>query len=143
MFARKLDESVQHEDVEDHSNKQLKKRTRPDRLIGLGLTPTLRHFLPRLRSQYSPFAISGMAYPFIVIEAKQAEASGASFGSILRQTAFVVRTCLRLQQNLIAETGRAGIEHQCLVWSFANIGEEWRLYAAVPRGRGVVSPYYC
>jgi hypothetical protein len=71
-----------------------------------------------------------------VIEAKTAESSGASFGSILRQTAFVVRTCLRLQQNLHEDTG---IPHQCIVWSFANIGEEWRLSAAVPNGTKVVS----
>ena len=75
-------------------------------------------------------------YPFIVIETKSAESQGATWGSMQRQTAFVVRTCLRLQQNLQNETG---IIHQCLVWNFAIMGEEWRLYAAIPEGGNVVS----
>jgi hypothetical protein len=121
----------------DDVTKRLKRR-RPDRVIGLGVTPTLRQYLPPLRAKYCPFkrARANVIYPFIVIEAKTAESGGASFGSILRQTAFVVRTCLRLQQNLEKDSG---VPHQCIVWSFAIMGEEWRLYAAVPNGSKVVS----
>jgi len=135
MFTRELDKYVDLEDVPESLKKRLKRR-RPDGVIGLGITDTLRYYLPLLNSRYCPFGKDNVVYPFMVIEAKSAENGSASFGSILRQTAFVVRTCLRLQQNLQEETG---ISHQCIVWSFANIGEEWRLYAAVPKGEKVVS----
>ncbi|OBT95141.1 hypothetical protein VE01_07405 [Pseudogymnoascus verrucosus] len=132
MFAREIDKHMDHEDLPEHLKKRL--RRRPDRVIGLGATHTLRHYLPNLRTKYCPFRSANVIYPFIVIEAKTAESKDASFGSILRQTAFVTRTCLRLQQNLQEDTG---IPHQCIVWSFAIIGEEWRLYAAVPDGSKV------
>jgi hypothetical protein len=134
MFTRELDKFIEHEDMPEHLKKRLKRR-KPDRVIGLGITPTLRHYLPSSRAKYCPFRKANVVYPFIVIETKTAE-SGASFGSILRQTAFVIRTCLRLQQNLQVDTG---IPHQCIVWSFAIMGEEWRLHAAVPDGSKMVS----
>ena len=133
MFTRELDTPFNHEDVLDQDKKQVKS-PRPDRVIGLGVTESLRYHLQSLQTTYCPYTLENMVYPFIVIEAKTAESSGASFGSILRQTAFVVRTCLRLQQNLQEETG---ITHQCIVWSFAIMGEEWRLHAAVPSGSKV------
>jgi hypothetical protein len=134
LFTRELDRHVDHDDLPDDLRKRLKRR-RPDRVIGLGITRTLRHYLPALRTKYCPFRRVNVAYPFIVIEAKTAE-SEASFGSIFRQTAFVIRTCLRLQQKLGNDSGEP---HQCIVWSYAIIGEEWRLYAAVPSGSKVVS----
>lgn len=139
-FARELDKHVVHEDVTPQMKKRLK-RQRPDRVIGLAPTRTFKRLLPSLRSRCSPFKKKNVLYPFIVIEAKSAENnSSASFGSMLRQTAFVVRTCLRLQQNLRKESG---VEHQCLVWNFLIMGEEWRLYAGVPKGEGVVSLKLC
>lgn len=136
MFTRELDKHVEHQDIPEHSKKLLKQQ-RPDGVIGLGITRTLRHYLSSVsRTKYCPFKRANLAYPFIVIETKRAENNGATFGSILRQTAFVIRTCLRLQQNLQEDTG---ISHQCIVWSFAIIGEEWRLHAAVPDGSKMVS----
>jgi hypothetical protein len=135
MFTSQLDKHVDHEDLSEDVKSQLGGK-RPDRIIGLGVTSTLRHHLPSLRRRYSPFRKRNVVYPFIVIEAKAAESSGASFGSIFRQTAFVIRTCLRLQQNLERDTL---ISHECIVWSFAIMGEEWRLHAAVPNGSNVVS----
>lgn len=135
IFTRELDKHVDHNDMPEHVRGRLKRR-RPDGVIGLRITPTLRRHLPSFPVRYCPFKRVNVVYPFIVIEAKKAESDGASFGSILRQTAFVVRTCLRLQQNLREDTG---IPHQCIVWSFAIIGEEWRLYGAVPNGSKVVS----
>ncbi|EXJ88659.1 hypothetical protein A1O1_05590 [Capronia coronata CBS 617.96] len=132
LFSRQFDKSVDHEDMTSEAKKRLKRR--PDRVIGLRPTGTLRQHLPSLQTRYSPFKRRNVVYPFIVIEAKPAENHGASFASMLRQTAFVTRTCLRLQQNLRQETG---MPHQCLVWSFLSLGEEWRLYAAVPDGLGV------
>lgn len=133
---RKLDDYADHEDIQEDLKGRLPRR-RPDRVIGLGRTQTVRQYLRNMQSSYSPFKSLDVVYPFIVIEAKTAKASGANWGSIRQQTAFVVRTCLRLQQKLVAETGGS---HQSLVWSFANIGEDWRLYAAIPQGTGVVCP---
>ncbi len=117
----------------EHVKKRLRQQ-RPDRVIGLRPTGTLRHHISSLRARCCPFKKANVVYPFIVIEAKAAENS--NFPAMLRQTAFVMRTCLRLQQNLRRETR---MPHQCLVWSFLILGEEWRLYAAVPDGLGVVS----
>jgi hypothetical protein len=129
MFARELDIVFKHEDMSVDDEKQLKKR--PDRVIGLGVTDSMRYYLQSLQTAYCPYKSKNVAYPFLVVEAKTAENSGASFGSIFRQTAFVIRTCLRLQQNLKEETEETDISHQCIVWSFAIMGEEWRLHAAV------------
>ncbi|KIW19326.1 hypothetical protein PV08_03620 [Exophiala spinifera] len=134
IFTREIDKNVFHEDITPQMRKRLG-RQRPDRVIGLYPTRTFKRLLPSLKKNYSPYKKKDVVYPFIVVEAKAAENNGnASFGSMLRQTAFVVRTCMRLQQNMQAETGR---EHQCLVWDFLILGEEWRLYAAVPEGDGV------
>lgn len=133
MFTRELDVFFKHEDVSPSDEKQLKQR--PDRVIGLGVPDSMRHYLQSLRTAYCPYRLKNVVYPFLVVEAKTAENSGASFGSIFRQTAFVLRTCLRLQQNLKEETEEAeetDISHQCIVWSFAIMGEEWRLQAAIP-----------
>lgn len=134
MFTGKIDKDINHEDIPEQLKKRLKRR--PDRVLGLGVTRTLRRYLPASRAKYCPFRKANVAYPFMVIETKTAENYSATFGSILRQNAFVIRTCLRLQQNLQKDTG---IPHQCIVWSFAIMGEEWRLYAAVPNGSKVVS----
>lgn len=135
MFTREIDKHVENQDMPEHSKKLLKQR--PDGVIGLGITRTLRHYLSSVsRAKYCPFKKANLVYPFIVIETKRAENDRATFGSILRQTAFVIRTCLRLQQGLQEDTG---ISHQCIVWSFAIIGEEWRLHAAVPDGSKMVS----
>ncbi|EXJ73840.1 uncharacterized protein A1O5_03602 [Cladophialophora psammophila CBS 110553] len=133
LFYRELDKHIDHEDMTDSVKRRLKGQ-RPDRVIGLRPTGTLRHHLPSLQAKYCPFKKANVVFPFIVIEAKAAENTAASFPSMLRQTAFVIRTCLRLQQNLRRETR---MPHQCLVWSFLIMGEEWRLYAAVPDGSDV------
>ena len=135
MFTRELDTVFKHEDMSVDDEKKLKKR--PDRVIGLGVTDSMRPYLQSLQTAYCPYKSKNVVYPFLVVEAKTAENSGASFGSIFRQTAFVIRTCLRLQQNLKEETeeiAETDISHQCIVWSFAIMGEEWRLHAAVPNG---------
>ncbi|RFU27659.1 hypothetical protein B7463_g8657, partial [Scytalidium lignicola] len=118
MFTRRADIVLKHEDI----------------VIGLGVPESMRHYLQSLQTAYCPYKTKNIAYPFLVVEAKAAENSDASFGSIFRQTAFVIRTCLQLQQNLkeeTEETEETDASHQCIVWSFAVIGEEWRLHAAV------------
>lgn len=136
IFTREIDRPIFHEDMSSQMRRRLRTQ-RPDRVIGLARTRTFKHLLPSLRKRCSAFNKRHVLYPFIVIEAKAAEnTSNASFGSMLRQTAFAVRTCMRLQQNLKDETG---LDHQCLVWNFVILGEDWRLYAAVPDGDGVVS----
>ncbi|KIW40797.1 uncharacterized protein PV06_07970 [Exophiala oligosperma] len=134
IFTREIDRPIFHEDMSSQMRRRLRTQ-RPDRVIGLARTRTFKHLLPSLRKRCSAFNKRHVLYPFIVIEAKAAEnTSNASFGSMLRQTAFAVRTCMRLQQNLKDETG---LDHQCLVWNFVILGEDWRLYAAVPDGDGV------
>lgn len=89
-----------------------------------------------MRRRHSPFEPGFVLYPFIVVEAKSEKAPD-SWGSVERQSAFAVRTCLQLQKNLRRETEVD--ELQCLVWFFAFKGEEWRLYAAVPDQMDTVS----
>lgn len=127
-----MDTFINHVDMSAADSKKLKQR--PDRVIGLRVTDSMRGHLRRLRSACSLYSSGNLVYPFVVVEAKKADNTDANFGSILRQTAFVVRSCLRLQENLKKEMQgeeETDISHHCIVWSFSTIGEEWRLHAAV------------
>jgi len=115
----------------------------PDRVIGLRLTRTIaeRIAADRFRKNtHTPFSGKDVLYPFVVVEAKREKGPVAGFSGIEHQSAFPIRTCLRLQQNLQQETG---IDLQCLVWFFAFRGEEWRVYGAAPDGDKTVCPPYC
>lgn len=80
----------------------------------------------------SPFRKDGdpLLFPFLVLEAKS-EKGADSFGLIEMQTAFCIRTLLKLQADLHVAVGE---QTSCLggplVWFFASKGEEWRLSAA-------------
>ncbi|KIX02792.1 uncharacterized protein Z518_08734 [Rhinocladiella mackenziei CBS 650.93] len=126
LFSSRSDVRIFHEDMEDLEREGLKKQ-KPDRVIGLGPSRSLDYYTRFRGNTHSPFNGGDVFYPFIVIEAKPE--AGPGFKSIERQSAFSVRTCLRLQQKLQTDTR---IPHQCLVWFFAFQGEEWRLYAALP-----------
>ena len=77
--------------------------------------------------KHSPFREKQVLYPFFIIEAK-AEKGSAGFESIESQTAFPIRTFLKLQHGLQNES--AG-EFDPLVWFLACRGDEWRVYAGV------------
>jgi hypothetical protein len=123
-----------HEDIAANDGKIIKKQE-PDAVIGLRFTETLDQLVSSRRSRYSPFKDTHVVYPFIVIEVKSDE-SADGFGSIERQSAFAIRTCLKLQQNIKNETSS---QHQCIVWFFAMKGDMCWLYGAIPEGYKTVS----
>jgi hypothetical protein len=63
-------------------------------------------------------------YPFLIIEAKS-EKGGTGFESIETQTAFPIRTLLKLQKDLSIASG---ISLKPLVWFLANQGDKWVFY---------------
>jgi hypothetical protein len=75
----------------------------------------------------SPFSDGRVLYPFLIVEAKS-EKGSRGFESIENQTAFPIRTLLKLQHDLSAAS-ETGIKP--LVWFLANQGEEWRVYGSV------------
>ncbi|OAP55863.1 hypothetical protein AYL99_10015 [Fonsecaea erecta] len=128
-FSKRLSHKIVHEDVTTADKKAITDQE-PDVVIGLRYTETLGQLLSSRKSRYNPFKDEYVVFPFIVIEAKSEESDGG-FGAIERQSAFPVRTCLRLQQRIKTETGS---QHLCLVWFFAYKGDMWWLYGAVPEG---------
>jgi hypothetical protein len=72
----------------------------------------------------SPFLDGKVLYPFLIIEAKS-EKRSPGFESIETQTAFPIRTLLKLQKDL---STASGISLKPLVWFLANQGDEWRVY---------------
>jgi hypothetical protein len=72
----------------------------------------------------SPFRDGRVLYPFLIIEAKS-EKGSPGFESIETQTAFPIRTLLKLQKDLSIASG---ISFKPLVWFLANQGDEWGVY---------------
>ena len=110
------------------------KQRSPDLVIALKATKSVSHFKTEFdlrhserRLRHSPFKKSGLLYPFIIVESKGEERS-PGFEAIQRQTAFPIRTCLQLQQNLQRESGEP---LNPLVWFFAYQADEWRVSACV------------
>ncbi|KAF4184210.1 hypothetical protein CNMCM7927_008210 [Aspergillus lentulus] len=103
----------------------------PDRIIGLEHTASLKQLLPSSQSlRHSPFADGHVSYPFVLIEAKS-EKGSPGFESVERQSAFPLRTLLKLQQDL-QQVNHIPISP--LVWFMANQGDEWRVYACIVDG---------
>jgi hypothetical protein len=84
----------------------------------------------------SPFTHARTRFPFLVVEAKS-EKGGPGFDQIERQSALAIRSCLRLQVKLEADSGHRG-SHP-LVWFIGYQGDDWRLYYALPDGEQTVS----
>jgi hypothetical protein len=74
----------------------------------------------------SPFGDGRVLYPFLIIEAKS-EKGSTGFESIENQTAFPIRTLLKLQNDLSIASGTS---IKPLVWFLANQGDEWRVYGS-------------
>jgi hypothetical protein len=107
------------------------KTRQPDRVFGLSQTKVFKeHITSQRQLRHSPFADGNVLYPFLIIEAKS-EKGSSGFDSIESQTAFPIRTLLKLQQDLssVCETSV-----NPLVWFLANQGDEWRLYASITDG---------
>lgn len=118
----------------------------PDRVYGLRMTSRLRKLLQNSQDQRpssggktigesiktTPYRFNGehLIFPFLALEAKS-EKSEDSSSAIELQTAFTIRTLLKLQQDLrdaSSEVGRTG--ESPLVWFLQYRGEVWRVSAA-------------
>jgi hypothetical protein len=91
----------------------------------------------------SPFRQDGdpLLFPFLVLEAKS-EKGQDSFGSIEMQTAFSIRTLLKIQADLYSTVGKQPTRLGApLVWFFASKGEEWRVSAGYTATREQTSHY--
>ncbi len=105
-----------------------------DRIYGLKHTSNL---IPLLSSRttlwHSPIRDRSLSYPFLIVEAKP-ERKGPGFSVIEEQTAFPIRTLLKIQEDLQNAsndpTGHCGP----LVWFLANRGDEWRVYGSITDG---------
>lgn len=78
----------------------------------------------------SPYKDGQVLYPFLIIEAKS-EKGSPGFESIENQTAFPIRTLLKLQYDLAMASGR---DVRPLVWFLANQGDDWRVYGSIRDG---------
>ncbi|OQV02273.1 hypothetical protein CLAIMM_07502 [Cladophialophora immunda] len=133
LFRSYSDEFV-HMDAADLVKRRGASRHKPDNVWGLCKTKSLaqyraeferRHDRPDLR--HSPFANPDLLYPFLIVESKR-EGDGPGFEYAEAQSAFPIRTCLRLQEELARVSGQP---HVPLVWFLAYQGDEWRVAACV------------
>jgi hypothetical protein len=106
------------------------KPRQPDRVFGLGKTGVFKEYISSRHLRHSPFADGYGLYPFLVIEAKS-EKGSPGFESIENQTAFPLRTLVKLQHDLRLESV---CDINPLVWFLANQGDEWRVYASILDG---------
>ncbi|KEF55829.1 uncharacterized protein A1O9_08580 [Exophiala aquamarina CBS 119918] len=125
ILSNKSDERVWHQDSGLENEVIDQKYKRPDRVYGLSMTSSFVPFRERL-SKASPFKGGHTLFPFLLVEAKS-EKSSSGFEQIERQTALSIRTCLKLQVDLDAESNQV---LDPLVWFFGFMGDEWRLYLA-------------
>jgi hypothetical protein len=99
----------------------------PDRVFGLRHTKAFNENASALeRLRRSPFRDGKVLYPFLIIEAKS-EKRSTGFEYIETQTAFPIRTLLKLQKDLSIASG---VSLNPLVWFLANQGDKWVVYGA-------------
>lgn len=112
---------------------------KPDRVIGLARTDILKQLTLGRKDEgddlrHSPFRAGHVLYPFLILEAKN-DKNGSGAQHIKRQTAFPIRTLVKLQQNLSSQSEN-GLDS--LVWFLANRGEVWRVSACIMDGSELV-----
>jgi hypothetical protein len=82
-----------------------------------------------------------MLFPFLVLETKS-EKGQDNFNAIQMQTAFSIRTLLKMQADLQLAIGE---QLDCLeaplVWFFASKGEQWRVSACYIANQGQTAHY--
>jgi hypothetical protein len=113
-------------------------RRKPDHVFGLARTPSLDLYAraESLRGlRHSPFSNIDLIYPFLICEAKS-EGRGPGFESIEVQTAFPIRACLKLQEDL---RQRSGVPLNPFVWFMSYQGDEWRVAACMIHAEQYVS----
>jgi hypothetical protein len=134
LFSNRMQWSVVHDPDERLAERGVRVQ-QPDRIFGLSHTEPLKQLLwYRAGLRHSPFADGNVLYPFLIIEAKS-EKGSPGFESIECQTAFPIRTLVKLQQDL-SKVSEIGINP--LVWFLANQGDEWRVYASIADGSKIV-----
>jgi hypothetical protein len=104
------------------------KAQKPDRVFGLTKTKVFDELTNTLKEmRHTPFTDREVLYPFLIIEAKS-EKGSPGFESVEMQTAFPIRTLVRLQKDA---KHVHGVDINPLLWFFANQGDEWRVYACI------------
>lgn len=115
-------------DPADGLDEKGRKSQEPDRVVGLLDTKAFNHpAIAQKGLRQSPFSDGRVLYPFLIVEAKS-EKGSTGFQSIETQTAFPIRTLLKLQHDLSTATGS---DLKPLVWFLANQGDQWRVYGSV------------
>lgn len=92
----------------------------------------------------TPFKQVGdpLLFPFLILEAKSAK--GEDFYSIQLQTAFPIRTLLKMQSDLQNECGQLiSWQGGPLVWFLSNRGEDWRVAACFVDNTNGEASYVC
>ncbi len=94
--------------------------------------------------RFTPFKQVGepLLFPFLILEAKSAK--GDDFDSIQKQTAFPIRTLLKIQADLRNECEqRISWQGGPLVWFLYNRGEDWRVAACFVENIDGEESYVC
>ncbi|KIX01939.1 uncharacterized protein Z518_07878 [Rhinocladiella mackenziei CBS 650.93] len=121
-------------DAADNLKRRTTSRHRPDNVWGLCKTKSVAQYRSELARRHdshelrhSPFKNSDLTYPFLIVESKR-EGEGPGFEYAEAQSAFPIRICLRLQEQLKQVSGQHLVP---LVWFLAYQGDEWRTVACV------------
>lgn len=139
LFEGTGEEFVEYDQRDGLKGRRVPRR-KPDQVFGLARTPSLDVYAraESLRGlRHSPFSNIDLLYPFLICEAKS-EGGGLGFESIEAQTAFPLRTCLKLQEDL---RQRSGVQLNPFVWFMSYQGDEWRVAACMIYAEKYVSVF--
>ncbi len=151
LFSDRAEELVYHDNL---VMPDISKKEHPDRVFGLRKTRVFEDALccpsqvqpfRSVRSvlRFSPFQNVGepLLFPFLILEAKSEKGSD-DWDSIEKQTAFPIRTLLKLQHDLYQQTNDQSIWRDGpLVWFLSNKGENWRVYGCFTDVADEISNY--
>lgn len=117
---------------------------KPDRVFGLNVTSKMKSYIRKIPDlKHTPFTgADDIVYPFLICEAKAGVRKYAmlEFEKIDTQTAFPIRSCLKLQKRLF-EASKA--RSNPLVWYVPYSGDYWKIAACVMQGDEAVSTTNC
>ncbi len=157
LFSDRVEERIVHEEP---VRLALARKEHPDRVYGLQKTKNFAKALCSPSSKpvradggpvlvdetirITPFKQVGepLLFPFLILEAKSAK--GDDFDSIQKQTAFPIRTLLKIQADLRNECEqRISWQGGPLVWFLYNRGEDWRVAACFVENTDDEESYVC